>query len=251
MSNTSSTTHVTLETLSADKNCTEFYSKYFSKLFSRRFSLWFINAGVSANQITLLMLIAGLCAALCFVSSSILLNIFGCLLLLLINILDTSDGEVARVTQTCSPWGVILDKLSHVITNQTLFFCLGYHYYVQTTSFAFLIFGFLLGCVVTIDDFAKEIFLTTKQTSSEQRKTEKLSLSFDRSSLLQTVLHITTSSVAFYHLFPLAFVLDLGLGVFRDPGVTTFSLALLYLCYFSAASLAKMAIRIRRIRKAF
>ena len=93
-------------------------------LFSRHISIYltilFVSLGITANQVTGLMLIVGFSSFVCAVPDNLALNIASLLLFLLFNILDCSDGEVARWTKKCSSGGIYLDYAAHVMCNAPL-----------------------------------------------------------------------------------------------------------------------------------
>jgi len=75
-----------------------------------------IRMGLSANAVTLAMILCGWAAA----ASLLLGNIWGALLAVVFAhgqmLLDASDGEVARWRRTTSPRGVFLDRIAHTTT---------------------------------------------------------------------------------------------------------------------------------------
>ncbi len=88
--------------------------------FSGRVSSWltwaFINLGLSANQVTMLMFAAGVGAAVSLLADSFPFAVLAFALFRLHVLLDVSDGEVARYRQQVSRFGVYWDQLIHVFT---------------------------------------------------------------------------------------------------------------------------------------
>jgi len=71
-----------------------------------------LRTPITATQVTLLSLAAGLAAGWCLGQGQLLPGLWGLALFCLSAVLDHSDGEVARATSTESPLGHFLDNLS-------------------------------------------------------------------------------------------------------------------------------------------
>ena len=88
--------------------------------FSGRVSSWltwvFINLGLSANQVTMLMFAAGVGATVSLLADSFPFAVLAFALFRLHVLLDVSDGEVARYRQQVSRFGVYWDQLIHIFT---------------------------------------------------------------------------------------------------------------------------------------
>jgi hypothetical protein len=76
--------------------------------------LWarlFRKAGISPNTVTMLGIILGAMAGVCFYFSDIYINMAGMLLLVWANTYDSADGQLARMTGKTSEIGRLLDGL--------------------------------------------------------------------------------------------------------------------------------------------
>ena len=102
------------------KICTEFYSRFFSQIFSHYFSSLFILLGISPNIITGLMGLLVIPLSLLFYFSNEFYAIIYSFLFVIINILDTSDGEVARYTKKTSTKGVFYDKFFQLFSDAVI-----------------------------------------------------------------------------------------------------------------------------------
>ena len=125
------------------KKCNEFYSRLISQKFSHYFSSMFILLKIPPNVITILMglLILPISSALYF--SDDFSSIFISFSLILINILDTSDGEVARFLNKSSRKGEFYDKFFQIFADLILIFTLYikfYNNYENITSFLILLY---------------------------------------------------------------------------------------------------------------
>jgi hypothetical protein len=77
--------------------------------------LWarfFRMLGVTPNTVTVLSIILGMAAGVCFGFDNIKINIVGILLLVWANMYDSADGQLARMTGQTTPLGRILDGAS-------------------------------------------------------------------------------------------------------------------------------------------
>ena len=86
----------------------------------------FIRARVSANAVTLLSLFSGVVAGLLFGQGTPRSLAVGGLAFLLANLLDECDGTVARITNSCSRLGGLLDTVTDCVVHAALFLGLGF-----------------------------------------------------------------------------------------------------------------------------
>lgn len=99
--------------------------------------------GISANAATFMiipMTFAGI--ALC-VPHILWMNLLGCLLILLAEVFDCVDGEIARWTKKSSAKGFYLDLITHVLCNGPLSLICGLHLYVLTKQYYYMILAFI------------------------------------------------------------------------------------------------------------
>jgi len=93
-------------------------------LFGRSFSIYLTRvavwAGLSANAVTMLMMLCGWAAA----ASLLIPGLWGaglaCLFALLQMTIDSIDGEVARWRRTTGPRGIFLDRVAHTTTESAI-----------------------------------------------------------------------------------------------------------------------------------
>jgi phosphatidylglycerophosphate synthase len=95
------------------------------------FTWLFLRIGLSANQLTYLMVVcgvlAGVAVALPLTATAGLIGAAaGAMLIQAYLLLDCSDGEVARVTGKTSTTGVYLDRIGHYLSEVALLIGLGY-----------------------------------------------------------------------------------------------------------------------------
>ena len=98
-----------------------FVDRYFNRLLSRQFTRLFLALGLSPNAITMVATAIGLASAAAFGIGTYNAGIIGALLFQLAAIVDCSDGEVARLTFTESPFGAWLDIAMDNIVHMAIF----------------------------------------------------------------------------------------------------------------------------------
>lgn len=101
--------------------------RWYMRDISPYFSWLFLRLGLSANQLTYLMLLTGVAAG---VAAALWSGLTGAIatavLVQLYLLLDCSDGEVARFTRQTSVLGVFLDRLGHYFSEVALLIGLGF-----------------------------------------------------------------------------------------------------------------------------
>ncbi len=85
---------------------------YFYRPIGYRFALLFARWGITPNAVTLLSICLGVAAGVLFYPTSLWYNVLGMFLLVCANLLDSVDGQLARLTNNFSTWGRILDGLA-------------------------------------------------------------------------------------------------------------------------------------------
>ncbi len=109
---------------------------------------WFVKRGISANQITLLSLLAGMAGALAFLEGTRAGMIWGALGFFAANLLDECDGSVARATGTSSGFGSWLDTLAGCAVHAIFFASLGFGLSRQSSEKIWWVLGLLAGLSV-------------------------------------------------------------------------------------------------------
>lgn len=91
------------------KDTEEFLDLWFYRPIGFRCALFFRNRGIHPNVVTILSILLGIGAGICFVQENLRWNIAGMLLLMWANLYDSTDGQLARITGQKTRWGRILD----------------------------------------------------------------------------------------------------------------------------------------------
>ena len=93
----------------------EFFDKIFTKPLGYLFTRFFIHIGWTPNMVTILSMFIGVAGGVMFYPQSFGWNLFGVILVIIANILDSTDGQMARLTGQKSALGRILDGMSSTL----------------------------------------------------------------------------------------------------------------------------------------
>ncbi len=93
---------------------------YFTRPIGLAFALMWIKIGVTPNFVTILSMFLGAGAGYCFYHTELWWNIGGVVLLMLANFCDSTDGQMARLTNQKTMIGRMLDGLA---SDVWFFFC--------------------------------------------------------------------------------------------------------------------------------
>lgn len=94
------------------KDTEELLDKIITRPIGYIIALLSAKIGITPNVITFISIITGLVASHLFLYNSLVLNIYGILILVLSDLLDSSDGQLARLTGNVSKLGRILDGVA-------------------------------------------------------------------------------------------------------------------------------------------
>lgn len=184
---------------------------WFNRFFSRYISIYitwlFSKLGISANATTFLMIPTALIGVALCVSHVLWLNIFGCSLVIMAEVLDCVDGELARWTKKSSIRGLYLDLVSHVLCNAPMTAICGLHMYALTHQIKYMILAFVAYAANEVLLGLRDVYWAAiwESTSDEDKKARK-SFLFGMShvnksagrrfiSLFKRILHILTDHV--------------------------------------------------------
>jgi phosphatidylglycerophosphate synthase len=125
-------------------------SPYFTKLF--------IEAKVSANQVSLFSILFGAVGGLLFVFGDYCLMLIGCVVFYqLWNLFDCVDGEVARVTDDMSFGGRYLEGIHNPIIESSFMACFGIGLFRVLGSIIFLYSGFISALFICLVHYSNRI----------------------------------------------------------------------------------------------
>lgn len=96
----------------------------FYRRFGFRIALLAEKLGITPNAITIASIFIGIGAGLCFLSTNLLVNVGGMLLLILADAFDSADGQLARLTKQYSRLGRILDGVAGDLWFISIYVCI-------------------------------------------------------------------------------------------------------------------------------
>lgn len=118
----------------------DIYSRIYRKA-SIYFTKLFLYTAISPNKITFVRILIGIVAGIFLAQGDGWLILFGAFLIIISDILDHSDGEVARYKHMASISGLYLDRISSAITHPYYFICLSIGLYNTSNNFIILLIG--------------------------------------------------------------------------------------------------------------
>ena len=125
----------------------EFFDRIFTKPLGYLCARFFIKIGWTPNMVTLLSMVIGFAGGVLFYFNNFFLNLLGVLLLIFANILDSTDGQIARLTGNKSTLGRILDALSTVVWYVAIYIALSLRLMGEPMPFSERSWGWLIWLV--------------------------------------------------------------------------------------------------------
>lgn len=148
--------------------------RFFFRKVSIYFTKLFLKMKTSANQVTLISVLAGIAAGIFLILGSPRYWIIASLLLYLFMILDHSDGEVARYNKTASPKGMFWDSMAGWFVWGFTLACMSFGIYNQVHEIS--VFAFGLGATILLFLYNVSTLLPyfiLREKSFEPRELEK------------------------------------------------------------------------------
>ncbi|RJQ17642.1 CDP-alcohol phosphatidyltransferase family protein [Candidatus Woesearchaeota archaeon] len=150
------------------------YHLFFRSL-ALHFTRFFIFLRATPNQVTLLAILLYIFPALFFIFGNTYLQIAGVLLLYLINILDKSDGQLARYTKIFTKKGLFLDGVFHALNHVVVYFCIGLGVFLRTSDSTFLLAGSAIVIFALLTDvFHLQRLLILKKGASAENSSARI-----------------------------------------------------------------------------
>ena len=212
----------------------EVFYNYFTKYISAYLTKIIFKTNLTPNFISWIMLLCGLCAVY-FLSldSSISILISG-ILFVVHNILDTLDGDLARIRSQTSKMGKFIDQITHAVVNPSIFFALYFRFSEYSNYSIFFIF---CGFTFLADMYLKKNFeiLTNNKYSFSISKSKNKTNKIFKTKFLKIINDIFFSVIGFFHILILVFFVELLISNL---------ISTLYLILFAAIVPIKFFIRL-------
>ncbi|MFN3866475.1 MAG: CDP-alcohol phosphatidyltransferase family protein [Demequina sp.] len=186
-------------------------SLYWRKV-SPRLTQVFLKAGLSADAVTVGVILTGWMAAASLLIPSVAGPLLAAVFAQLQMLVDASDGEVARVRGTSGPRGVFLDKIAHYTTEGSIPIALGAALAISRDDVLPLALGALLGAMVLMNKSLNDAVHVARSAvgmdkvpdSTESRQISHSLLGLARKVFNLVPLHRVYHSVEMTHLILLA-----------------------------------------------
>lgn len=233
--------------ISAAQNFKEFYSRYFSGWISPFMTAWCVDTRITPNHLTLMMIPVGLTGSIICLVGTNTAYLLGGLCLVMLNILDAADGELARYTNRTSDFGDYLDRNAHYATNGAALTGLGIGLFFQTGHEFLLALAILSATAITSDDAMRDLLQTCGITVRDQdvsRKEAKAESGLRLPEAVQLLGSVLFSNVALFHLLPVFAVAQM---ILDDTAVYL----LVYYVVFCLATVGRTFLRCYRIFKLY
>ena len=120
------------------------YGRYFVRKISIYITKLLLKTEVTPNQISGLSILIGIIAGIFFVFGNYWYTLVGALLLLLSNIVDCVDGEIARYRKSVSVAGKYIESLNDYIVHPFIFVCISFGLYNIFHNVFIFVLGFLI-----------------------------------------------------------------------------------------------------------
>jgi phosphatidylglycerophosphate synthase len=230
----------------------EFFSKYFTSIFSPYVTVGLIRWRVKADVVTLSMLIFGVIAGFFLIQGEPVAYIIAGVSLVLLNLADTCDGELARISESVSNRGDYLDRLMHFATNSIVILCLGYGLSKQLGNATVMLVAIAVEILYTMDDLMRDLLITCNVSTpaNVSRKHEKLKSSIPAPRTYTKFLFPWVSNMGLFHLLAIAGVLDYY-GVMPSITQININYTLVLFLVFSSAVFLKFLIRVYLIKRIY
>lgn len=212
----------------------EVFYDYFTRYISAHITKIIFKTDLTPNFISWIMLLCGLCAVFFLSLTSTISILISGILFVVHNILDTVDGDLARVRSQTSKMGKFIDQITHAIINPSIFFALYFRFNEYSEySIIFIICGFTF----LADMYLKKNFeiLTNNKYSFSISKNKNKTNKIFKIKFLKVVNDIFFSVIGFFHILILVFFVELLISNF---------ISTLYLVLFASIAPIKFLIRL-------
>ena len=116
-------------------------SEKITRYFSIYFTCIFIKLGITANAVSFLSVVVGYVGCYFIISDLYMGVLIGAIFLVIWDVLDCSDGEVARFNKQSSLTGLYVDRMAGLVVGVAQYIFIGFYVYNITNDIYAIIFG--------------------------------------------------------------------------------------------------------------
>lgn len=219
----------------------EFYSVYFSRFISCFITSLLTSLNITPNFVTLSMIFSGVIGSILFLTGEIHFFILGAFFYILLNILDCTDGELARYLNKVTDFGDYLDRVAHYVTNMLIFISVGIGIFIHTSQLSYIYFSILLLVTYVTDDILRDLLtISDLKNSEDSRKVLKKNTSITvtrKYHRLNLLIKNLSSNVSFFHFLFIFSLIDFY--IYQQLMITKY-----YYLIFCILSIIKIIFRI-------
>jgi len=163
---------ISMESTLKSLDTEEFIDIHFYRPIGYRWALLFNKLDVSPNTVTIVGILIGIAAGICFYFTNLKINVLGMFLLIWSNSYDSADGQLARMTGKKTELGRMLDGLCGMICFTVIYFALSFRLNPSWGIWIWILAvttGFFHGKQAAIADYYRNIhlFFLKGKTGSE------------------------------------------------------------------------------------
>ena len=175
---------ITIESTLKSSDTEEWWDIVFTRPLGFYLALFYKNLRITPNQVTLVSIIFGVVAGFCFYFPDLSINALGMFLLVIANLHDSADGQLARMTNNKTQLGRILDGLAGNIWFVTIYIAICLRLTLQGHPEIWILGAFSGACHViqaTMADYYRNIHLLfiKGKAGSEVDNSEELIKEFE------------------------------------------------------------------------
>jgi len=227
---------------------TNFYYIYFTRYLSRHITAILYLLNVAPNTVTWSMMLFGMAGSFFYSLGTHVGYLIGSCCFILLNIADTSDGELARLRQQTTSFGEYLDRLCHYFTNSMMCLGLGIGLYVESSNLIYIYISCISCCCYVLDDVSKDLLLVVKRTPSRTRSEVSQTVSLSKNSTALTVAMYLFAHSSVWHVLPILAFIDIFCLGFEPGG---HSVSFIYVVLFLLGLPVKAVLRMRNVSKIY
>jgi hypothetical protein len=176
-----------LESTLKSSDTEEFIDIHFYRPIGYRLALLFRDWGVTPNMVTIASIFIGIASGVCFYFEQLWVSILGIFLLIWANAFDSTDGQLARMTQNFSPVGRALDGFAGDLWFASIYIAISlrlepvFDFYIWIMAIAA---GFFHSKQAAMADYYRNIHLLflKGKSGSELDNTDELTVRYKRES---------------------------------------------------------------------
>ncbi len=225
---------------------TNIYYRYFTRFLSRYITAGLYLLQVAPNTVTWSMMFFGILGSFFYSLGSNEGYLIGSCSFIMLNLADTSDGELARLQKRTSSFGEYLDRLCHYFTNSMMCLGLGLGLYTESSNLVYIYISCIGCCCYVLDDVSKDLLQIFRGIGSQTRSEFSQTVSLSKNSPALTAAMYLFAHSSVWHVLPILVLIDIFSSSLNFGG---YSVPFLYVVAFLLCLPVKAVLRMRTVSK--